>query len=73
MESKIEGTSKISLEIKGHEIDLTMDEAINLRCLLDRLTGRRETYFPVEPICPQPSYPWGDTTYDYRLDYMRRI
>ena len=73
MESKIEGTNKISLEIKGHEIELTMDEAINLRCLLNRLTGSRETYFPVEPICSQPSYPWTGPTYDYRLDYMSRI
>jgi hypothetical protein len=59
----MEGTATIELKIKDQDIKLTMDEAIELRCLLNRLTGRPEPYHPVTPV-PLP-LPRDDFTNPY--------
>ena len=50
---------KIKLKVKDVEIELTKDEAIELKDLLDKLCTQKTEYVPWQPYYPTyPTYPW---------------
>ena len=51
---------KIKLKVKDVEIELTKDEALELKDLLDKLCTQKTEYVPYYPTYPiQPTYPWS--------------
>ena len=51
---------KIKLKVKDVEIELTKDEAVELKDLLDKLCTQKTEYVPYYPQYPvQPTYPWS--------------
>lgn len=56
---------KITIQIKGKEVELTPDEAMELKRDLEQLFGGRQEYVPY-PVCP---YPWNPPAITYDIPY----
>jgi len=67
----MEVESVIKLKFKGQEFELTMDEAVELRMVLDKITGKLEPYPVVYPVVypVYPTYPTDQPYYEQHITY----
>jgi hypothetical protein len=58
---------KIKLKVKDKEIELTKDEALELKDLLDKLCAQKTEYIPYYPYYPTWTWPleWWQQPYTY--------
>ena len=53
---------KIKIEIDGKILDLTKEQAIQLKGILEDMYGQKEVVYPVYP---SPTWPWPRSTWYY--------
>lgn len=62
---------KVTLTIKGNEIDLTFDELKEIRDKINTIIGEVKEYVPVpypnEPYVPDPMPPWRKPIITYTV------